>query len=113
MNTSIRFWFTRAAVVALLLSFIAACGDDATGPQFQLTPESTADIMEQLVADFFESNDAAISFEGLAASILAALGGGPTAAFEAVTPAEVAGGIPTYLQRVSTHLAAANIPGIF
>ncbi|UCC84368.1 MAG: hypothetical protein JSW46_05405 [Gemmatimonadota bacterium] len=113
MNTS-KDLLIRGAFVSLLLSFMAACGDDATGPQFQLTPESTADIMEQLVADFFDGNDAAISFEGLGASILTALGGGgPSAALEAASPAEFEGGIPDELLRFPVYRAAANIPDIF
>lgn len=115
MNTAKPSWLMRGAAVALLLSFMAACGDDATGPQFQLTPESTADVMEQVVADFFEGNDAVISFEQLGVAILTALGGGvnQTAAFETAPPGDVAAGIPKQLLRVPMYRAAANIPDIF
>ncbi len=108
MDTSRHSWSIRGSVVALLMSFMAGCGDDATGPQFQLTPESTAGVMEQVVADFFEGNDAAIAFEGLGASIIAALGGGPAVALEAAP-----GEIPNPLLRLPEYGAAANIPVIF
>lgn len=114
MNTKRQFWLTRIIAVAALLSLAAACGDDATGPRFLLTPESTADVMEQVVAEYFEGNEAATSFEALGASILAALGGGiQTAAFESTPRVDSEGGIADHLLSIPAHRAAANIPDIF
>lgn len=112
MKIAKQFSPTRVAVIALLLSFMAACGDDTTGPSFQVDPQSTADIMEQVVGDFFEDNEAASSLMYLGESILQALYGGgvPPAVFEAAPPAEVAGGIPHHLLRNPVYSAAANIP---
>ncbi|UCC84370.1 MAG: hypothetical protein JSW46_05415 [Gemmatimonadota bacterium] len=110
MNNTKPFRFTRVAVVALLLSFMAACSDDSTGPQFQLTPEGTADIMGQLVADFFEGNEGAASMEYLGGHILEALWGGPL--LNASPPADMAGGIPSHLLN-PVYLAGANLPEIF
>jgi hypothetical protein len=111
VNNTKPFRFTRVAVVALLLSFMAACSDDTTGPQFQLTPENTADIMEQVVTDFFEGNEGASSMMYLGEPILQALSGGPL--LNASPPAEVAGGIPNHLLSNPAYLAAANLPDIF
>jgi hypothetical protein len=104
------FWLTRVAVVALLLSFFAAC-DDSTEPTFQLDPESTADIVDALVTDFFAGNDAANSVQYFGEYIGMALGGMPL--LSAGPPAEVAGGIPDHLLRNPAYSAAANIPEIF
>jgi hypothetical protein len=110
VNNTKPFRFTGVAVVALLLSFMAACSDDSTGPQFQLTPESTADVMEQVVADFFVGNEGAASMEFLSEAMLSALWGGP--ALNASPPADVAGGIPRHLFN-PIYLAGANLPEIF
>lgn len=109
MNNTKPYRFTRVAVVALLLSFMAACSDDTTGPQIQLTPETTADLMEQVVADFFEGNTGAISMEYLGEHILDALWGGP--ALNASPPSDFADGIPSHLLN-PVYLAGANLPEI-
>ncbi|NIN71605.1 MAG: hypothetical protein GTO46_06675 [Gemmatimonadetes bacterium] len=109
MNNTKPFRSTRVAVIALLLSFMAACSD-STGPQFQLTPENTADIMQQVVAGFFEDNEGAASMEYLGGPILEALWGGPL--LNARPPADVAGGIPRHLLN-PVYTAGANLPDIF
>jgi hypothetical protein len=113
VKTAKPFWLTRVAVIALLLNFMAACSDDTTGSDFQLDPESTAAIMEDLVADFFEGNEAATSLMYLGESIFQALGGG-VPGLNASPPAEIAGGIPNHLFSNPVYrAAAANIPDIF
>jgi hypothetical protein len=114
VKTVTPFHFTRIAVIALLLSFMAAC-DDATGPEFQLDPESTATIMDQVVTDFFEGNEAATSLEYLGESVFQALGGGPlaSAGFHAAPSTELAGGIPNHLLSNPVYRAAAEIPDIY
>ncbi|MGD2153988.1 MAG: hypothetical protein PVG79_12030 [Gemmatimonadales bacterium] len=108
MSTAKPFWFTRVAVVALLLSFMAACDDETTGPSFQLDPESTADLVEELAADFFVGNDAAGSMEYFGDYISMALGSGPL--LSASPPAEVAGGMPDHLLRNPVYSGPATIP---
>jgi hypothetical protein len=110
VNNTKPLRFTRVAVIALLLSFMAACSDDTTGPQVQLTPETTAEVMEQVVSDFFEGNQGAASMEYLGEHILDALWGGP--ALSASPPSDFAGGIPSHLLN-PVYLAGANLPEIF
>jgi hypothetical protein len=110
VKTAKPFWPTRVAVVALMLSFFAAC-DDTTEPEIQLDPGSTADIVDDLVADFFEGNDAANSMEYFGDAIAMALGGGMPP-LSAGPPAE-AGVIPRHLLGNPAYSAAANIPAIF
>jgi hypothetical protein len=110
VKTARPFWLTRAAVVALALSFFAAC-DDTTEPEFQLDPENTADIVDDLVTTFFTGNDAANSLMYFGDYIGMALGGGILAAPSASPPAEVAGGIPSHVLRDLAYSAAtATIP---
>jgi hypothetical protein len=110
VKTARPFWLTRVAVTALVLSFFSAC-EDTTEPTIQLDPESTADIVDELVADFLEGNDAAMSLEVFGDAIAMALGGGMPP-LSAGPPAE-AGPIPRHLLGNPVYRAAANIPEIF
>ncbi len=72
-------WLTRIAVLAVGLSFVAACEDDPLSPD-AVDPEQTAQLMDDVVNDFFEGNDAVQNLEVFGDAITAALGGGfPTA----------------------------------
>jgi hypothetical protein len=113
VKTARPFWLARVAVVALVLSFFSAC-DDTTEPVFELGPESTADLLDDLVADFVGENEAAHSMEYFAEYIGQAVGGGlPALAgdpFFSAVPAT----IPDFLEGVTfewNDLEGGYVPG--
>jgi hypothetical protein len=100
VKTAKPFWLTRVAAVALVLSFFAAC-DDTTEPAFELDPESTAGILDDLVADYLAQNEAANSMEYFSEYIGMAIGGGLPALAESPWQSAAPAKIPEILQGVT------------
>ncbi|UCC73864.1 MAG: hypothetical protein JSV86_04695 [Gemmatimonadota bacterium] len=110
-------WLTRVAVVAVLLSFFAACDDDTTAPLIQLDPESAAATLDNILGRFVDENEAGFVLDYLAYSMYEALSGGPieaTADFD-LRPADTPGAeFPRLLLGQLTYTAAAaGIPDEF
>jgi hypothetical protein len=71
-------WLSRIAVLAMVLAVAAAC-DDSLSPE-DADPVGTAQVMDDVVANFFDDNEAVQGLEFFSEGMLAALGAGaPTA----------------------------------
>jgi hypothetical protein len=64
-----RSWLARTAAVALVLPFIAACGDDSTGPETDLNPAEAQAALEQVIDQYFNDNPGLASLETFGAAI--------------------------------------------
>jgi hypothetical protein len=57
-----RVWLARLTAVALALSFVAGCGDDATGPS-DVDVQSTQAAVDAVISQFFMENQGVQSLE--------------------------------------------------
>jgi hypothetical protein len=92
------FWLTRIAVLALTISFVAACSDDSTGPNGDIDPEQAAEALDGVVAQFFEGNEALSSFAVSSDLIAGALAGSDVVLFDFLPRAGTVEGLTRSVQ---------------
>ncbi len=68
-GNSRRSWLASIAAFAFVLPFIAACGDDSTGPTTDLNPAEAQAALEQVIDQYFNDNPGLNSLETFGAAI--------------------------------------------
>ncbi len=69
MRGNRRSWLATVAMFAFVLPFIAACGDDSTGPAADIDPMEAQAALEQVIDQYFNDNPGLSSLETFGAAI--------------------------------------------